>query len=189
MKKIASFLILIGLVFTACNSKKDNVKKVEEKNTISITATDKAQNLQIVHHFNVPPQKVFDAFTKPTAMKVWWTKTTTFDIDLNVGGIWTIVRTDGADEYTATGKYLEIDKPNKLVYTYGMPQFSLNKDTITIEIVANGEYGSTLTFTQKGIDIDTELNALEAGSISQSEEGWRYAFDLMEKAWGTGVSS
>lgn len=189
MHKIFSSLVLIGIMLSSCNSKKETEKINSDKETIIIKATDRAKSLQIVHQFNVPPQKVFDAFTKPRVMKVWLTETTTFDIDLSIGGLWTIIRTEGTDVYTETGKYLEIEKPNKLVYTYGMPQFSLNKDTITIEIVTNGENGSTLTFTQKGIDIDTELNVLEPGSISQSEEGWRKAFELIEKAWGTGITS
>jgi uncharacterized protein YndB with AHSA1/START domain len=37
--------------------------------------------LRIVRRFNVLPEVVFDAFTKPDSMRVWWTDDTDFDID------------------------------------------------------------------------------------------------------------
>jgi hypothetical protein len=63
-------------------------------------------SLRIVRRFDVPPDKVFDALTKPDDMRVWWGDDTTFDIDLRVGGRWTITRRQGGVEYPATGEYL-----------------------------------------------------------------------------------
>lgn len=48
--------------------------------------------LQIIRKFDVAPEVVFDAFTKPKAIRVWWAADTTFDIDLKVGGRWAIIR-------------------------------------------------------------------------------------------------
>ena len=139
--------------------------------------------LQIVRRFNVHPKVVFDAFTNPEAMRVWWTDTTTFDINLTVGGHWKITRTEGEMVFTALGEYLEIESPHHLQYTYSMPQFSPNQDIITIDIAEDEADSCTLTFTESGPDIDEELRELADGSISESEKGWQQAFDLMEKAW------
>jgi uncharacterized protein YndB with AHSA1/START domain len=140
-------------------------------------------SLRIVRTFDVVPEVVFDAFTKPEALRVWWTDKTTFDIDLRIGGRWTIIRKEGDVTYTATGEYLEVERPHRIRYTYTMPQFSPNTDVITIDIISKGKVGSQVTFVESGPDIAKELQALPPGSISESEKGWQQGFDLMEAAW------
>ena len=141
------------------------------------------KSLKIVRNFSATPEKVFDTFTKPENMRVWWTDQTTFDIDLRVGGRWTIVRKEGGMTYTATGEYLEVKRPNWLKYTYAMPQFSPNSDTITIDIEPDGKGDSTMTFTEDGLDIAEELASVKAGVMSESEKGWRHGFDLIETSF------
>ena len=82
-----------------------------------------------------------------------------------------------------TGKYLEVERPYKLKYTCGMPDFSPVMDTITVEIQADAKGGCQLTFIQVGVGIDEELKQLSEGTISETEKGWNYGFDLMEKSW------
>ncbi|MEX0723548.1 MAG: SRPBCC domain-containing protein [Gracilimonas sp.] len=140
-------------------------------------------DLKIVRLFNVAPKIVFDAFTKPEAMRVWWTDDTEFDMDLRVGGTWTITREEDGTTFTMTGKYLEVDRPHRLKYTISMPQFSPNSDIVSVDIEAKDKDGCKVTFIQSGPDITEELKALPEGEISQSEQGWQQGFDLMEKAW------
>jgi uncharacterized protein YndB with AHSA1/START domain len=140
------------------------------------------QALRIVRRFDVPPVTVFDALTRPEDMRAWWSGNASFDIDLRVGGQWTIVRRQGGAEYTATGEYLVVERPKLLRYTYAMPQFSANADTIAVEIAAEGG-GCVVSFTQSGADIASELAALPPGQTSQSEAGWQQGFDLMASAW------
>lgn len=146
--------------------------------------TTESRSLKIVRSFNVAPEVVFDAFTKPEAMRVWWTNDTEFDIDLRVGGRWTITRTEGDTTLTMTGEYLEAERPHRLRYTIAMPQFSPNSDIVTIDMVSDGKGGCVVTFVQSGKDIAAELDELPEGSISESEKGWQQGFDLMEAAWG-----
>lgn len=136
-------------------------------------------SLKIVRTFNVSPQAVFDAFTKPEVMKLWWELSTTFDIDLQVGGTWTIVRVEEDGTYTATGEYLEVNVPHRLSYTYSMPQLSDNTDVITIDIIPTENGGSQMTFVVSGPDIAEELKELPEGNKSESEMGWQQGFDLM----------
>lgn len=142
-----------------------------------------APSLQIVRQFKVKPAIVFDMFTNPKSMPTWWGDNVTFDLDVRVGGKWTIVRKAGETVYTALGEYLVVEPPHRLVYSYAMPQFSPNTDTISIQIDADGEAGSVLTFTVSGKDTVSELKALPEGSISESEKGWQMGFDLMEQFW------
>lgn len=139
--------------------------------------------LRIVRQFNVAPEVVFDALTKPEAMRVWWTEDTTFDIDLCVGGTWTITRTEEDMSFMMTGEYMEVDRPERLQYTISMPQYSPNIDTVSIDISPDGKGGCNVDFVQNGPDIADELKALAAGEVSESEKGWQQGFDLMAAAW------
>jgi uncharacterized protein YndB with AHSA1/START domain len=140
------------------------------------------ETLRIVRQFDVAPEVVFEALTVPEAMRVWWTEQTTFDLDLRVGGGWTIERREGDQTFVAEGEYLEVEPPSRLRYTFGMPQFSPNRDTISVEIAPEGA-GCVVVFEQSGVDIASELGALAPGERSASEAGWQQGFDLMEAAW------
>lgn len=140
-------------------------------------------DLTINRTFDVPPETVFDAFTKPDAMRVWWTDDTEFDINLKVGGTWTITREEDGTVFTMTGEFLEIDRPRLLKYTIAMPQFSPNSDIVTIDITPKENDKCSVTFVQSGPDIAAELKDLHDGQISESEKGWQQGFDLMVKAW------
>jgi uncharacterized protein YndB with AHSA1/START domain len=153
-----------------------------KENTNSVQQTGEL-SLRITRHFNVSPEEAFDAFTKPEAMRAWWTDDTTFDMDLRVGGNWTITRKEGDVVFTMVGEYLEFDRPHRLRQTIAMPQFSPNNDIVTIDVTPDGKGGCTVIFVQEGPDITTELQALAPGAVSQSEQGWQQGFDLMEAAW------
>ena len=62
-------------------------------------------SLRIERRFEVPPATVFDTLTVPEMMRVWWGEDVEFNIDLRVGGEWTIVRREDGVEYLATGTY------------------------------------------------------------------------------------
>jgi uncharacterized protein YndB with AHSA1/START domain len=72
--------------------------------------------------FDAPPHLVFDAWTKTEFVQRWYGmrdfKTTTCEIDLRVGGKWRWVQTmpDGG-EVGFSGKYREIDRPHRLVFS------------------------------------------------------------------------
>ncbi len=141
------------------------------------------KKLKIERHFNAAPEKIFETFTKPEEMRVWWTDDTEFDIDLRVGGHYTITRKEGEMTLRMTGEYLEVEKPNKLRYTCAMPDFSPIADTISIDIQADEKGGSKMIFTQEGEGIHAELKELTEGMASESEKGWQLGFDLMEQSW------
>jgi uncharacterized protein YndB with AHSA1/START domain len=143
--------------------------------------------LHIERRFDKPPETVFDTLTDPDLMRVWWGDDAEFDIDLRVGGQWTITRREGGEEYLATGNYLEVERPSQLTYTFSMPQFSPNSDTITIRIDED-DGGSFVTFVHSGIDIAAELRDLSPGERSATEAGWQQGFDLMAAAWSDSAS-
>jgi len=89
------------------------------------------------------------------------------ELDARVGGKWTITdRRDGTN-YTAIGEYLEINPPRRLVFSFGMPQFSPDFGRVVVEITRDGD-GCILTLTQEGVP---------AADQKPLEEGWGKMFD------------
>ncbi|MBA3449801.1 MAG: SRPBCC domain-containing protein [Chloroflexia bacterium] len=135
----------------------------------------------MTRRFDASPERVFAACVDPELTRQWLfasasDETYSAEIDARAGGAWTITaRREGVD-YTASGEYLEIDRPHRLVFTFAMFQFSPNSDTITVEIVPDGA-GSIMTFTQAGIDIADELRQTPEGEQGGSEQGWGQMFN------------
>jgi uncharacterized protein YndB with AHSA1/START domain len=141
--------------------------------------------LCMTRRFAAPPERVFAAWIDPEMVKRWLFAGPTderyqAEIDGRVGGTWTIIaRRDGVD-YTATGEYLEIDPPRRLVFTFAMPQFSPNSDRLIVELSPDGD-GCLMTFTQEGVDIAEELRQVPAGDVGGSEAGWTLMFRGLEE--------
>lgn len=133
--------------------------------------------VQITRRFDAPPERVFDAWVDPKKAYRWLftsptSETHSTEMEARVGGKWSITdRRDGVD-YTALGEYLEIDRPRRLLFTFGMPQFSPEFTRVIVEIAADGA-GSILTLTQEGVP---EAHA------KATEEGWGKMFDGLEAA-------
>ncbi len=142
--------------------------------------------LRMTRQFDAAPERVFDAWINPATVRKWLfasmaDESYTAELDPRVGGAWRITaRREGVD-YTASGEYIEIDRPRRLVFTFAMLQFSPNSDRITIEIAPSG-VGCILTFIQAGVDIADELGQLPAGVEGGSEAGWKLMFEALAVA-------
>ncbi len=77
-------------------------------------------------------------------------------------------------EILGLGEYLEIDRPRQLVFTFAIPQFSLDFDQIVVEIAPNGS-GSLLTLTHE--KRPTEFHAA-------NESGWLKMFETLDQVLG-----
>ncbi len=144
---------------------------------------DPVRTLHLTYRVDVSPARVFEAWTNPATMRKWMyaEQDTEYKVNLKPGGRWAIVNRRDGEEYTATGVYLEVTPPTRLVYTYSMPQFSPNSDTIMLELTADGD-GCLIQFDQGGVDIADELAALKDGEVSASERGWMEGFRALEAA-------
>src|SRR3954467_657479 len=101
--------------------------------------------------FDVNIDRLFEAWISPDMMKKWFfTMEHSNKVAKNdpyVGGTWEIVDHREGKDYRAIGEYIEIAPPNKLVFTFKMPQFSDTEDVITVEVKPL-EKGCKMTFTQ-----------------------------------------
>ena len=82
------------------------------------------REIVITRLIDAPPARVFDAWTDPRQVVQWWGPrgftTTTSKMDVKPGGVWGFVMhgPDGHD-YQNRITYLEVVKPERLVYKHG----------------------------------------------------------------------
>lgn len=161
------------------------------KNVTTIT-------LKMVREFEVPPEKVFEAWLNPELMRKWlFTLTNTNKAVENEpveGGKWEIIDHREGTDYRAIGEYLEIKKYERLVFTFKMPQFSESEDKLTVEF-KDVQNGCEMTFTQ-GINVPHEPEWTEEGldkAVQQyhdsTEQGWKYMFMGLKELVETGEVS
>jgi uncharacterized protein YndB with AHSA1/START domain len=117
------------------------------------------------------PETVWEFLVDPEKLMRW--KGINADLDPKPGGIF---RCEVIPGHIARGKYVEIDKPNRLVFTWGwegeegVPPGS---STIEIELAAEGD-GTSLRFVHK------DLPSAEA--VASHAHGWDHYLPRLETA-------
>ena len=126
--------------------------------------------------FQASPEALFDAWVTPAVAERWLfhTKTskTKAELDPRPGGAYKVTRTRSGKTYVAVGEYSEVVRPSRLVFTFGMPQFVADFDTVIVDIEPAGD-GARLRFKQHGLRPGYEKSTLS---------GWEKMFDLLEAA-------
>ena len=118
--------------------------------------TDEVVSNVVTHRYDAPPERVFDAFLDVAVARRFLFATAkgemiAAEIDPRVGGRYTFTdRRPDMGDVLHTGEYLEIDRPRRLVFTFGVPQFAPGYTTVTIDIRPDGE-GCVLTLTNDGV--------------------------------------
>lgn len=113
------------------------------------------------------PETVWEFLVDPDKAILWMGDRATFDV--RPGGAWSV---DVIPGNTASGEFVEIDPPNRLVYSFGWAstltdenQVPLGSSTIEIDLVADGD-GTLLHFTHR--DLPTEK------SVESHTVGWEH---------------
>jgi uncharacterized protein YndB with AHSA1/START domain len=124
------------------------------------------ETIVITRRFDFPIERVFDAWLDPAKASKFLFKTPTgtmvrVDIDARVGGTFNITRRDG-DDVEHIGTYIEIDRPRRLVFTFGVPKFSTVITRVSIDLKPLPT-GCELTLTQE---------ACPPEWVDRTREGW-----------------
>jgi uncharacterized protein YndB with AHSA1/START domain len=135
--------------------------------------------LRIERSYRAPAEAVFDAWTSEEVIRRWWHaehdwETTEAEVDLRVGGIVRVVMRDpGKDaEYGGGGHYTEIDRPNRLAFTW---LWDGNDTRQLIELEFEERDGVTaVRFTHSGLWSEE--------AVRSHEQGWNRCFDNLERA-------
>jgi uncharacterized protein YndB with AHSA1/START domain len=121
----------------------------------------------VTYSFSASPKRVFDAWLDPETVGQWLFATPTgkmvrVEIDPRVGGRFVLVDRRNGEDVEHTGEYLEIDRPRRLVFTFGVPKYSPLFSKVTIEVEPAAQ-GCDLTLTQEQVPVEY---------LSSSEKGW-----------------
>lgn len=142
--------------------------------------TDKpTSSVTVTHRYAAAPEKVFDAFLTVEVARRFMFATAdgemiTAKIDPQVGGGFTFVdRRPDMGEVRHVGEFLEIDRPRRLAFTFGVPQYDPRMTTVTVEIVPDGD-GCRLTLTNDGVPPDY---------LDNNRDGWSRILDGLLPAY------
>lgn len=142
--------------------------------------------LQLRRTYQVPPEQVFEAWTKPEALKQWFGPTDDFktpdaEVDLRVGGKFRIqMIAPNGEAHVVAGTYKEIVHSQKLVFTWAWEAGGC----------ADSESGSghetLVTVEFRNRDGETELVLTheqfpDAETRDKHNEGWSGCLERLRK--------
>jgi uncharacterized protein YndB with AHSA1/START domain len=137
--------------------------------------------VRVTRRFDASAERVFDAWLDPKTAGRWLFATPTgqmmrVEIDARVGGRFIIVDRRDGEDVEHRGEYLDIDRPRRLVFTFGVPKYSSETTRVCVDIVPR-ETGCELTLTHEGVLPDyaertkagwTEILGRLAAGLTQS---------------------
>jgi uncharacterized protein YndB with AHSA1/START domain len=144
--------------------------------------------VQVTHRFNVPAERVFDAWLTPSVASRFFFATRTgnilrCEIEPEVGGSFTVTdrrpHSDGDEsvfDAEHRGTYIEIDRPRRLVFDFSVPPFSDEPSRVAIDIAAQSFNSCELTLTH---DMGDSRYAHEFEE--QSKNGWNKMLATLDK--------
>ena len=119
------------------------------------------------------PETVWEFLVDPEKLMRW--KGINADLDAQPGGTF---RCEVIPGHIARGEYVEIDKPNRLVFTWGWDgseDVPPGSSTIVIELASDGD-GTSLHFVHKDLP--------NAEAIASHAHGWDHYLPRLETAAG-----
>jgi uncharacterized protein YndB with AHSA1/START domain len=142
--------------------------------------TDKSPlKVVVTHSFGASQERVFDAWLDPEMVGKWMFSPTLLEqevvsisVDPRVGGSFSFVVRRHGKEIDHIGKYLEIERPRRLVFTWGVKQDSGDSSRVMVDIIAQGT-GSELTLTH-------ELDPAWADYESRTRDSWTKMLQVLD---------
>jgi len=134
------------------------------------------QTLRIERTYRAPAERVFDAWTSEEVMRRWWHaghdwETPVAEVDLRIGGaVRVVMRNPHKDEeYGGGGFYTEIDRPNRLAFTWLWDNRPI-RQLIEIDFVESGGV-TTVHFTHRDL--------WDEEAVREHEDGWTRMFEFL----------
>jgi uncharacterized protein YndB with AHSA1/START domain len=137
--------------------------------------------LRIERTFNAPAQALFDAWTSAEALRRWWPagsdwETPVAEVDVRVGGgLRLVMRNPDGEEFGGCGEYVELDPPDRLVFTWTWDGHEGHEGSQVVEVdfTESRDGTTTVVVTNRGIG-DEEAKR-------SHREGWEASLDNLDR--------
>jgi uncharacterized protein YndB with AHSA1/START domain len=142
--------------------------------------------VRVTHRYSASAERVFDAWLSPALLGRWMFGPTVRDeqilhleLEPKVGGRFSFLVRRGSDEIDHVGEYLEIDRPHRLAFTWGIGAGDSSR--VTIDIAPHGS-GCELTLLH-------ELHPDWADYADRTQAGWTHMLGKLSDALTAGSTT
>jgi uncharacterized protein YndB with AHSA1/START domain len=138
------------------------------------------RTLRMVHSFDASAERLFEAWTDPKQFVEWFGPqgmTNTFcELDMRVGGTWRVEAEGRGTRRAVSGKYLEIDPPRRLVFTWAWHEKG--------DLATPREHETTVALDFKPVGRRTELTLTQSlfrdgTGTGNHRWGWTESFEKL----------
>jgi uncharacterized protein YndB with AHSA1/START domain len=138
--------------------------------------------VRIIRVFNAVPERMWQAYTIPEQIAIWWRNTTIDKHDFKVGGEWRFVDhgKNGDENHGFKGEFKEIDEPHKIVRTFEYEPWAghVMVETVIFEPQADGK--TLMTNISKFENIDDLEGMVKSGMEKGATAGLNRLAELVE---------
>lgn len=129
-----------------------------------------AVSLTVSHAFAVAPSCVYAAWVERAWVEQWLFasesgRIISCELDVSVGGQFSIVDARDTVEVEHTGVYLEVEPEKKLVFTLSVPKYGQETDRVTVEFLP--------TFTGTRVKLTHQMAPSLAAMVPNVTAGWK----------------
>ena len=136
--------------------------------------------------FSAPRELVFKAWTTADMVKNWWGcgqfPACHVEMDARPGGAWRgCLRADNGDEIQLAGKFIEVVRPERLVFTFvraAAPAIGVEPVDTRVTVTFTEQAGKTLMRFRQEIFTTTELR-------DNHQDGWTTSFGRLDNIFAT----
>jgi uncharacterized protein YndB with AHSA1/START domain len=142
----------------------------------TLDPTLRAASVRLSRQVSAAPERIFDAWLDPEEARTFLFAGPSEDaihceIDARVGGGFRIVQRSGGEEVEYAGEYLEIDRPQRLVFSLFVEKYAQHDDRVIVELAPVAKQ-SLLVLTH-------ELSLPNPAERSRIQRGWTVVLDRL----------
>jgi uncharacterized protein YndB with AHSA1/START domain len=132
--------------------------------------------VRLVRYLPAPPEVVFEAWTSPESLVEWLRPGSELELvaelDVRVGGAFRLVARNARAENVQSGEYREIDRPHRLVFTWGSAGTRGVPNLVTLRLRSVGAARTELTLVHELLP-DNE-------TATRQRDFWERALDRLD---------
>ena len=143
--------------------------------------TEQMPTARVTRRINAAPERVFDAWLDPELLGRWMfgpnvreEEVLHLKVNPTIGGSFSFLVRRGEAEINHIGEYLEIDRPRRLVFTWGVRQDEGTEFSRMIVEVAPADGGSELKISQ-------EMTPKWADFVERAQGAWQRMADALAR--------